>query len=89
MISRINHVQITIPVDDIKSKNVLLKHDLTACIGDFGLALIMKPNEKVSDKQVQVRLHIILLSTSTPFPPHELPPTHPVIPNSVHRCEPR
>ena len=54
---------------DIKSKNVLLKHDLTACIGDFGLALIMKPNEKVSDKQVQVRLHLTsLLSTSTLSP---------------------
>lgn len=28
---------------DFKSKNVLLKHDLTACIADFGLALIFQP----------------------------------------------
>ena len=49
---------------DIKSKNVLLKHDLTACIGDFGLALIMKPNEKISDNQVQVR-HALRLNYVT------------------------
>lgn len=28
---------------DFKSKNVLLKQDLTACIADFGLALIFQP----------------------------------------------
>lgn len=30
---------------DFKSKNVLLKADLTACIADFGLALIFEPGE--------------------------------------------
>lgn len=28
---------------DFKSKNVLLKNDLTACIADFGLALVFQP----------------------------------------------
>lgn len=32
---------------DFKSKNVLLKSDLTACIADFGLALIFEPGENV------------------------------------------
>lgn len=30
---------------DFKSKNVLLKQDLTACIADFGLALIFQPGK--------------------------------------------
>lgn len=30
---------------DFKSKNVLLKSDLTACIADFGLALIFQPGK--------------------------------------------
>lgn len=30
---------------DFKSKNVLLKADLTACIADFGLALVFEPGE--------------------------------------------
>lgn len=30
---------------DFKSKNVLLKNDLTACIADFGLAMIFQPGE--------------------------------------------
>lgn len=30
---------------DFKSKNVLLKQDLTACIADFGLALVFEPGE--------------------------------------------
>lgn len=32
---------------DFKSKNVLLKADLTACIADFGLALIFEPGENI------------------------------------------
>lgn len=28
---------------DFKSKNVLLKSDLTACIADFGLAMVFQP----------------------------------------------
>ncbi len=34
---------------DFKSKNVLLKEDLTACIGDFGLALIFEPDKEIAD----------------------------------------
>lgn len=30
---------------DFKSKNVLLKTDLTACIADFGLALVFQPGK--------------------------------------------
>ena len=39
---------------DFKSKNVLIKSDLTACIGDFGLALQFRPNEVVGDTHGQV-----------------------------------
>lgn len=39
---------------DFKSKNVLIKADNTACIGDFGLALQFKPNEIVGDTHGQV-----------------------------------
>jgi len=39
---------------DFKSKNVLIKSDNTACIGDFGLALPFKPNEIVGDTHGQV-----------------------------------
>jgi activin receptor type-2 len=35
----------TVAHRDFKSKNVLLKHDLTACIADFGLALIFDQNQ--------------------------------------------
>lgn len=36
-------IKLSIAHRDFKSKNVLIKSDLTACIGDFGLALILKP----------------------------------------------
>lgn len=39
----------TVAHRDFKSKNVLLKPDLTACIADFGLALVFKPNEPSQD----------------------------------------
>jgi len=39
---------------DFKSKNVLIKADMTACIGDFGLALQFRPNENVGDTHGQV-----------------------------------
>ena len=47
---------------DFKSKNVLLRSDLTACIADFGLALIFYPGKPVGDTHGQV----------TPPPPNPL-----------------
>ena len=48
---------------DFKSKNVLLKSDLTACIADFGLALIFYPGKPVGDTHGQVRRETITIST--------------------------
>uniref|UniRef100_A0A2M3Z7L2 Serine/threonine-protein kinase receptor n=1 Tax=Anopheles braziliensis TaxID=58242 RepID=A0A2M3Z7L2_9DIPT len=39
---------------DFKSKNVLLKADLTACIADFGLALVFTPGKSCGDTHGQV-----------------------------------
>lgn len=39
---------------DFKSKNVLLRPDLTACIADFGLAHIFYPNKPVGTNHGQV-----------------------------------
>ncbi|XP_059487863.1 activin receptor type-2A isoform X2 [Neocloeon triangulifer] len=39
---------------DFKSKNVLLKRDLTACVADFGLALIFHPGKPCGDTHGQV-----------------------------------
>jgi len=39
---------------DIKSKNILLKIDLSACISDFNLALILYPNQPASENLDQV-----------------------------------
>ncbi|KAI9584893.1 activin receptor type-2A [Glossina fuscipes] len=39
---------------DFKSKNVLLKADLTACIADFGLAMIFEPGKSCGDTHGQV-----------------------------------
>lgn len=39
---------------DFKSKNVLLKTDLTACIADFGLALVFQPGKPCGDTHGQV-----------------------------------
>ena len=44
----------TVAHRDFKSKNVLLKPDLTACIADFGLALVFKPNEPPNETLGQV-----------------------------------
>lgn len=40
---------------DFKSKNVLLKSDMSACIADFGLALMFQPNKPCGDTHGQVR----------------------------------
>ncbi|XP_040563519.1 activin receptor type-2B [Lepeophtheirus salmonis] len=39
---------------DFKSKNVLIKSDMTACIGDFGLALVFEPGKSCGDTHGQV-----------------------------------
>jgi len=39
---------------DFKSKNVLIKSDMTACIADFGLALIFEPGKSCGDTHGQV-----------------------------------
>ncbi|XP_022904436.1 activin receptor type-2A [Onthophagus taurus] len=39
---------------DFKSKNVLLKNDLTACIADFGLALVFESGKSCGDTHGQV-----------------------------------
>ncbi|XP_053632908.1 activin receptor type-2A isoform X3 [Cherax quadricarinatus] len=39
---------------DFKSKNVLLKADLSACIADFGLALVFHPGQSAGDTHGQV-----------------------------------
>lgn len=40
---------------DIKSKNVLLKNNLSACIADFGLALQFEAGKSAGDTHGQVR----------------------------------
>lgn len=42
---------------DIKSKNVLLKNNLTACIADFGLALKFEAGKSAGDTHGQVSLN--------------------------------
>ena len=37
---------------DFKSKNVLLKSDLTACVADFGLAIKFEPGKNPGDTTV-------------------------------------
>ena len=41
---------------DFKSKNVLLKHDLSACIADFGLARVFHPGQPTGDTHGQVTI---------------------------------
>ena len=43
---------------DIKSKNVLLKNNLTACIADFGLALQFEAGKSAGDTHGQVQFTI-------------------------------
>lgn len=44
---------------DFKSKNVLLKADMSACIADFGLALVFHPGKPCGDTHGQV-IHIYI-----------------------------
>lgn len=43
--SKLDGLKPAIAHRDFKSKNVLLKNDLTACIADFGLALTFQPGK--------------------------------------------
>lgn len=44
---------------DFKSKNVLLRDDLAAVIGDFGLAVRFEPGKPPGDTHGQVRAHFL------------------------------
>lgn len=44
----------TVAHRDFKSKNVLLKSDLTACIADFGLAISFEAGKSCGDTHGQV-----------------------------------
>lgn len=46
---------------DFKSKNVLLKDDLTACIADFGLAMIFEPGMRLSFLGLQTLPRMFLM----------------------------
>lgn len=46
---------------DIKSKNVLLKNNLTACIADFGLALPFEAGKSAGDTHGQVDSAVLYL----------------------------
>ncbi|XP_035919582.1 activin receptor type-2A [Anopheles stephensi] len=52
--SRTDGLKPSIAHRDFKSKNVLLKADLTACIADFGLALVFTPGKSCGDTHGQV-----------------------------------
>jgi activin receptor type-2B len=52
--NRIDDLKPAIAHRDFKSKNVLLKSDLTACIADFGLALVFNPGQPCGDVHGQV-----------------------------------
>lgn len=49
---------------DFKSKNVLLKEDLTACIADFGLALKFEPGKSPGETHGLVKMHLFRIVKS-------------------------
>lgn len=49
---------------DFKSKNVLLKEDLTACIADFGLALKFEPGKSPGETHGLVTMHLFRIVKS-------------------------
>lgn len=52
---------------DFKSKNVLLKSDLTACLADFGLALVFQPGKPCGDTHGQVIVSLVCTSITVEF----------------------
>lgn len=55
--SRTDALKPAIAHRDFKSKNVLLKSDLTACIADFGLALVFQPGMYIDASQQAFLAH--------------------------------
>ena len=60
---------------DFKSKNVLIKSDMSACIADFGLALVFEPGKAVGDAHGQVKLDTPLTETDSTSKVYEFEPT--------------
>lgn len=54
--TKVDGLKPTVAHRDFKSKNVLLKSDLTPCIADFGLGLIFRPNEPAKEALGQVTI---------------------------------
>jgi activin receptor type-2B len=53
---------------DFKSKNVLVKSDLSVCIADFGLGLVFEPGKCVGDVHGQVReIPLLVAGFFSPF----------------------
>ena len=53
-LSHLHNNSVAVVHRDLKSKNILLKNDLTAVISDFNLALILYPNQLPSENLDQV-----------------------------------
>lgn len=52
---------------DFKSRNVLLKSDLTACISDMGLAILLESGQGIGDAHLQVRTQYVIIGHSAGF----------------------
>lgn len=61
--SDVNHPSIA--HRDIKSRNVLLRNDMTACIADFGLAIVLDENVSDVHAQVSYNLNVVVVQCFT------------------------
>ena len=59
---------------DFKSRNVLIRSDMTACVADFGLALIFEPSKNVGYTHGQVSDVYFSPSLFTHLCPHQPSP---------------